>query len=348
MKLKVFQKYLRSNNIDNALFVNLSSRQQDWAIEYMTGIDDMEYGAFIVRQRSCSIITVGFEYERLKKSTSFPVKKAEGGLIKSLPGLIKKGVLGLNFRGMDKHTLDTIKKKLKCKTVDVSTKLLELRMTKTDKELSLMKKAASIGDKIVHGTLNSFRKFKTEQDVARHMLKSCIDHEVGLSFPTIVASGKHGAIPHHVPTKKLYNGFCVIDFGVKYKGYCSDMTRTVYLGTPSKKEKEIYNFLLEAQTMGVKMLVPGSDYRSIDKKLRETLGKYSKYFIHSFGHSLGMDVHDPLPFRTKTFEFVKDMVFTMEPGIYIPGKFGMRIEDDVLIRKKTKCSDKDIKRPDIH
>lgn len=262
------------------------------------------------------------------------MKKAERGLEKALASLIKKGVLGLNFRSLDKHTLDMLKKKIKGKKVDVSTELLRLRKTKTNKELSLMKKAASIGDKIVQGTLGSFKKFNTEQDVSRYMLRSCADQGVKLSFPTIVASGKHGAVPHHVPTKKLHKGFCVIDFGVKYKGYCSDMTRTVYLGSPSQKEKAIYELLLETQKMGVLMLMPGSDYGSIDKKLRETLGKYSKYFIHSFGHSLGMDVHDPLPFRTKTFEFVKDMVFTMEPGIYIPGKFGMRIEDDVLVRKK--------------
>jgi len=335
MKLKLFQKYLRAKGIDCAVFLNTSVRQQDLAIDYFTQIGYLEYCALVVTARSSYLLCSGFEYDRFVGKCSVPVRKGGRNLFDSLQKELGKGsTVGLNYRALDKHTFSLLKKQSSCKFVDVSSALLSLRQTKTSTELTLMKKAAFIGDGIISDCISSFKKFTSEQDVSKYLLKSCVDQGVTFSFPAIVASGKHAAICHHEPTSKLYKGFCVIDFGVKYKGYCSDMTRTLYIGKPSAKEREVYELLLKVQQQGVSMLKPGVTFNSVNLALRKSLGKYDKYFIHSFGHSLGMDVHDPLPVASKKLSFVKDMVFTMEPGIYVAGKFGMRIEDDVVVRSK--------------
>lgn len=141
-------------------------------------------------------------------------------------------------------------------------------------------------------------------------------------------------MPHHEPkNEKIKKGFCVIDFGVKYKGYCSDITRTAYVGKPSQKEKEIYNMLLKIQKDAISQVKENKKCSELYNFVNESLGKCKKYFTHGLGHGVGVEIHEMPNLTLNSKDRIKNnMVFTIEPGIYFPGKFGIRIEDTILFK----------------
>jgi len=157
-----------------------------------------------------------------------------------------------------------------------------------------------------------------------------------LAFNPVVASGKNAAVPHHAPENiKLKKGFCVIDFGIKYKGYCSDATRTIYIGRPKEKEIRLYNFLLRMQKDAIKNAKIGKKCSDLYNKVNEDLKEYKKYFTHGLGHGIGIDVHELPNLTEKSKDILKrGMAFTIEPGIYFKNQLGIRIEDDILLTKK--------------
>jgi len=208
---------------------------------------------------------------------------------------------------------------------------------KSQAEIRLLKKAASITDDIFAKTIKHWKEFKTEEDVATFILMKTIEAGAEPSFPPIVASGRRASNPHHVPQKlKLAKGFCVIDMGVRYRGYCSDMTRTIYIGTPSQKEIAIYKHLQRVQEHAIDECIIGTKISEVADNCRLRLGdEWNKHFIHALGHGLGTQVHEWPRVSTSVHQKLEEhMYITIEPGIYPPDKFGIRIEDDVLITKK--------------
>jgi Xaa-Pro aminopeptidase len=179
--------------------------------------------------------------------------------------------------------------------------------------------------------LKGFKKFKSELEVAEFLEAETRKNGCSLAFPPIVASGKHAGMPHYMPGKgKILKGFCVIDFGVKYRGYCSDITRTVYVGKPSQAEKEIYEEVLDVQKKSVKMCMGGGSISGVFDYALNVLGKR---FPHGLGHGIGVEIHEWPNLKPGGKEkFLDGMVFTVEPGVYTK-KYGIRIEDDVLIEK---------------
>ena len=160
-----------------------------------------------------------------------------------------------------------------------------------------------------------------------------------LSFNTIVASGLNSSMPHAIPgTKQFEKGdFITFDFGCKYKGYCSDMTRTVVLGKASDKQKEIYNVVLKAQLAGLDALKAGKSGASVDKVARDIIADagYGEYFGHGLGHSVGLFIHENPRLSPSDDTILKEnMIETVEPGIYVPGLGGVRIEDMVVVTKE--------------
>ena len=158
----------------------------------------------------------------------------------------------------------------------------------------------------------------------------------GEAFPTIVASGKKSAIPHwQTSDKEIADGECVIvDFGVSYRGYVSDITRTFFIGKPSKELINIYDMVLEAQRIGISSLSSGKAAFEVDLSVRNYLKSkgYGDYFLHSTGHGIGIEVHEKPTISAKSKEILKNRsVVTVEPGIYIPELGGVRIEDDCLV-----------------
>ncbi len=210
--------------------------------------------------------------------------------------------------------------------------------------LKNIEKACSITDEIFTSIIENINIFKTEKDMERFILNEIRSRKLKPSFPPIVAAKENAASPHHIPTNRTLEGFIVIDMGVRYKGYCSDMTRTIYIGKPSKKEKELYNLLLKSQLESIKNLNKFNNYGDLCKETRRILGKYEKYFIHSLGHGVGRKIHQlPRVSHKSTHKIKMNEAITIEPGIYIKNKLGMRIEDTLIVRKKPKILTKSIK-----
>ncbi len=179
------------------------------------------------------------------------------------------------------------------------------------------------------------KKFKTELDIYNFLKQETKKANCKLAFKPVVAIGKNAAEIHHKANKsKLKKGFLVIDFGVKYKDYCSDCTRTFYLGKPTKKEIKLYNLVIEAQLTALNHAQPGVMAADIDLIARAVLQDYWKHFIHGTGHGVGLRIHQApnlKPSGRKTLK--KGDVLTIEPGLYFKNKLGIRIEDLIIVKQ---------------
>ncbi|MGC8558212.1 MAG: M24 family metallopeptidase [Nitrososphaeria archaeon] len=222
----------------------------------------------------------------------------------------------------------------------LSSYTAQMRIIKSDEEIKYLKTAARIVDKVfINLTEKQNIAGLTEIEVAGIISELIKKYGAeGVSFDPIVAHGPASADPHHSPNrKKLRSGIIVLDYGAKYKGYCSDITRTIVIGKVPKKVMEIYTIVQMAQEKGVKAAIKGKMVKEIDLTVRQYIESkgYGNNFTHRTGHGIGLDVHEE-PFITPTNKTVvqNGMTFTVEPGIYIEGKFGIRIEDDIVIREK--------------
>lgn len=208
-----------------------------------------------------------------------------------------------------------------------------------EEKLTSILKGCRLNDKIFSKIVRKARRgdFNTERDIT-HFIKSEIRRAgAGLAFPPIVAIGKNAVDWHHRPTNTMLasGGFCVIDFGARFNRYCSDMTRTIYFGKASAKEKSIYQKVWNANLLCTKKMEPGVEGREIYLYAKKILAGHTKYFGHGLGHGLKKIIHASPRLNKKRGHFlcVGDIV-TIEPGVYIPHKLGIRIEDDVLVTKK--------------
>ncbi len=326
MKLKELQRQLKQNNLDSIAIFNFNIH--DPAMFYFTGIE-LEHAFLLVKKDSAVLFTKKLEMWRAEKEGMIKNVKELPDDIKELRNEIK-GNIGLNFNAIP-VSLAKILKTGKNRILDASSIISGLRETKTEEEISRIRKACKISDVIIESCIANFKQFRTERDAKAFLKKEAIDKNCDLAFPPIVASGRNAALPHYSKAGKLQKRFCIIDFGVKYKGYCSDTTRTVFIGNPSAKEKELYEKLLKCQKETTEKAKEGETMESLEKFARKQLGNLEKNFIHRLGHSVGIEVHDPLE---KTTPLEAGMVVTIEPGIYLKNKRGMRIEDTVLITKK--------------
>lgn len=220
----------------------------------------------------------------------------------------------------------------------VGIKTSKLRMIKTEKEIAKISRAALITDQVYQKLLKTVKLGMREKDLTkliRNFFEECGAN--GLSFDTIVVSGKNGALPHGQPSDKAIkeNELITVDFGCKYQGYCSDFTRTFAVGKEiNSKLKEIYQIVQEAQWKGIQSVKPGIKCSEIDQIVRDYIQQkgYGEYFSHGTGHGLGIEIHEN-PYVSPRDDTIlqSGMVITIEPGIYIPDLGGVRIEDDVLV-----------------
>jgi Xaa-Pro aminopeptidase len=212
-----------------------------------------------------------------------------------------------------------------------------LRMVKDEDELAVMGEAAALGCDLFEAMLPRIETGMTEGALAAELEYQARRRGAeGMSFETIVASGARSALPHGRATqaKLPRNGFVTLDFGVILNGYCSDMTRTVHLGRASREERAAYDAVLEAQEAAVNAVRPGATCGEVDKAARDVLerAKLGKYFTHSTGHGVGLEIHEqPRVAAGQEMRLEAGMVITIEPGVYLPGKFGIRIEDMVAV-----------------
>ena len=217
--------------------------------------------------------------------------------------------------------------------------LTTLRASKNEEEIACMIRAQRISEAALEETLHIIRPGMTEKEVMAELVYRMLRHgSEGNSFDPIVVTGKNTSMPHGVPGDTvIQNGdFITMDFGSLSGGYCSDMTRTVAVGSATEEMKNIYYTVLKAQLAGIAAArsgVPGKVIDGAARKVIEDAG-YGEYFGHGFGHSLGLDIHEP-PFAGPRGEapMAENDLCSAEPGIYLPGKFGVRIEDVMIIRK---------------
>lgn len=210
-------------------------------------------------------------------------------------------------------------------------------MIKTPQQIDLVKRAVEIIDDCYEATLKYVKGGMSELDIANFIEKFVLQHGgEGLSFDTIVAFGAGGAEPHHVPTDaKLEPGMLVtIDMGAVYGGYCSDFTRTFAYGEPSAKQREIYDIVYEAQKRGVAATKAGVTCHDLDAVCRDYIAEkgYGDKFIHTTGHGVGTLIHEDPRVGKSTQTVLEDgMIITIEPGIYLAGEMGVRIEDTLVV-----------------
>lgn len=329
MKLSQLQQHLKQQKIDLALFIH-----PDITITYFTQF--LPSYAYLA-------ITPATATLHLTKLDSFPkipliaVKNLSASWTKDLKKRrIKK--IGINKKSVTVSQLEKIKKSFPhALFVDLSNVLDELRSQKTPQEITKIAKACEITSVAFSQLVKELpaKKLRTEKDVALYIDQQFRHHGAEPSFPTIVAMSKNAAIPHHVPNDTpLGKGFLVIDFGAKYQHYCADMTRTLYLGKPTAQERADYELVWRAQQAGVDAIKEGQSFIALDKAARVQLKKKSSYFIHSLGHGIGLEVHEAPSFFEKDKCIAKNHVFTIEPGLYFPSKYGIRIEDTLVFDGK--------------
>ncbi len=212
-----------------------------------------------------------------------------------------------------------------------------LREVKDEGEIEIMRRAALLGCGLFDRMLGFIRSGLTEAQVAAELEHAArLAGAEAMSFETIVASGERSSLPHgRASAAKLpKRGFLTLDFGVVVDGYCSDMTRTLHLGKATQEEFDVYHAVLEAQEAAVAAIAPGVQVGDVDEAARSVLrnAKLDRYFTHSTGHGVGLEIHEgPRIAAEQKQELKRGMVITVEPGVYLPGRFGVRIEDMVLV-----------------
>lgn len=212
-----------------------------------------------------------------------------------------------------------------------------LRLIKSQEEIAKLKKAGEITDRALEALLSFIRPGRKEKEIRRKLLELMDDlGATSASFPPIVARGEHASMPHYTGGDGVIRerDTLLIDFGCRFEGYCSDMTRTLFIGEPDPEIRKLYEIVRRAQEEGEKHVRPGVTAESVDEVARKVIVKagYGEYFNNRVGHGIGIAIHEaPYIMRGNRTPLQKGMTFSVEPGIYIPGKVGIRIENCVFV-----------------
>ena len=252
--------------------------------------------------------------------------------------------VGFESGGMTVDSHARYARELPCALVPAQELLDGLRAAKDEEELAAMVRAQKITDEAFSAILEFIRPGMTEREIAARLVYELLRRGgEKVSFDPIVAAGPSGSRPHAVPGDlRIEQGmFITMDFGCKVEGYCSDMTRTVAMGRPTAEMERVYQVVLEAQQAGINAARAGVPGCEVDGAARKVItdGGYGEFFSHSFGHSLGLDIHEsPNASPSEKTPIPAGAVVSAEPGIYLPGRFGVRIED-VLVYREGGCED---------
>ncbi len=341
--MKNLDKYLTllDDGVEGLLLTSRYSRH--YGAEF-----DIAEGVAIVTKEGCRYFTDSRYIESAQNGIQgFEVLDvaAEGGYSAALNRAIAEfhvKALGYEENYLTARELFGYEKNLNARLVPMNDQINGFRAVKEEWELDLMRKAQAIADKAFAEVLPRIKVGMTELEVQAELIYCMYKNGAqGLSFDPIVVSGPNTSMPHGVAgERKLQEGdFLTVDFGVLYQGYCSDMTRTVAIGYATEEMEKVYNTVLQAQLAGIavsKAGVPGCEIDGAARKVIADAG-YGEYFGHGYGHSLGLEIHEsPSPSARNQEGIPENAVCSAEPGIYLPGKFGVRIED-VTIYKADGC-----------
>lgn len=334
-RLKKLREQLKHNNIDGILITSNYNRR------YITGFTGTA-GAALITETEAKFIT-DFRYvdQAREQAINFETVELKTSLIEEVSNQINK--LAITKLGFEKaHVTFDQYEQYKSQFINTTlvpiTGLVEnLRLIKDEQEIKILKEAAKIADAAFEHIISYIKPGITELDVSNELeFFMRKNGAASSSFDIIVASGIRSALPHGVATTKIIKKgeLVTLDFGAYYKGYCSDITRTVAVGKPSSQLEKIYYTVLEAQLKGMQGIKPGITGKEADALTRDYITEqgFGDYFGHSTGHGLGMEVHEGPGLSAKSDTvLLPGMVVTVEPGIYISGVGGTRIEDDTVI-----------------
>ncbi|MBO8170343.1 MAG: aminopeptidase P family protein [Bacillaceae bacterium] len=337
-RIEALRQALNEKNLDGIIITSSYNRR------YITGFTGTA-GYVVITEDSADFIT-DFRYvdQAEKQAPLFNIVRHTGPILDTVKEVLnQRGIKRLAFE--KEHVTFSLYESMKEKLdgvelVPESGMVEKIRAIKDEQEIRIMEEAASIADEAFSHILSHIKPGVTEKEIALEleffMRKKGADSS---SFDMIVASGYRSALPHGVASDKVIEKgeLVTLDFGAYYKGYCSDITRTVAVGEPDDKLKEIYEIVRRAQLNGVEHVKAGMTGIEADALTRDIIKEagYGDYFGHSTGHGLGMEVHEAPGLSPRVDTILQPgMVVTIEPGIYISGLGGVRIEDDVVITEK--------------
>ena len=337
MKLLKLRQALKEQNLDALLVTS------DYNRRYMTGFTGSSGVAIISADAAVFITDFRYTEQASAQIQGFEIVQHNGVIHQEVAAQVKK--LGIRTLGFEQDMMtysmyELYKQVISAQFVPVSGLIEKIRLIKTQEEINIIKVACEIADKAFSHILTYIKPGVTELDVSNELeFFMRKQGATSSSFDIIVASGLRSALPHGVATNKVIeqSDFVTLDFGAYYNGYISDITRTVAVGKPSAKLVEMYNTVLESQLLALEKVGPGMTGREADAIARDYLVSkgYGEAFGHSLGHGIGLEVHENpgLSMRSTTV-LEPNMVVTIEPGVYLPGIGGVRIEDDIVITDK--------------
>ncbi|MEU6997719.1 aminopeptidase P family protein [Nonomuraea sp. NPDC046570] len=298
-------------------------------VRYLTGLDSSN-AAVLVRADGSATLATDSRYIEMTKGLDLEVVEDP-----DVTGRLAAAGAGIEAGHMTVATFNRLGEGL----VPTEQVVERLRMVKDEEEIELLRRACAISDQAFADISGNIRPGVTEREVARVLEARMV--ELGAdkpAFDSIVASGENGAIPHHSPgTRELRAGDLVtLDFGALYQGYHADMTRTVALGPPAGWQREIYDLVAAAQLAGRQALAPGASVRDVDTAARSVVADagYGEHFRHGLGHGVGLEIHEePFLGPSRTGRLKDRVPITVEPGVYLPGRGGVRIEDTLVTRE---------------
>ncbi len=304
---------------------------------YYTGFYSTDGHVILTESKTIFVVDNRYYYAAHNKLWNSGIEVVPGADYSLLKEMLGGGaVLGVDFKVTSMALANTLRS-LGAELADVGDEIVADMIIKTEREIALVKKAADIAEKAYMDTLKVVDEGVTEREVAAFLEYNFgMRGASGKSFDTIVAFGSNSAVPHHETgkTRLRKNMPILMDFGCVYEGYCSDMTRTVYFGHPTDAFRTAYAAVLEAHTTAYENIragMTGAEADGIARKLLTSRG-YPTQFTHSLGHGIGVNIHEAPYVGPRSSDRLADgMIFSIEPGVYINGRFGIRIEDTVVM-----------------
>ena len=339
MEYKSRISYLRDKISESDIDTLFISNKDN--IRYYSGFTGTFAFLLISKEKSIIITDSRYTLRAEEESPDYEIYQLKSGdnWIENSTNITKTKIIGYEGDHVSVNLLNQLKKRAEKinEWKDFSEKITLGRIIKSEEEVRILQETINISDSAFNTVSKKINIGMTEKDVAWEMEKEM--RELGAespSFDTIVASGINGSKPHHSPTDKLINNneAITIDMGAKYKGYCSDLTRTIFIGGPDEKFKKIYTTVLRAQLISMETAQPEMTGEEIDKIARDIIAAegYGEYFGHSLGHGVGIEIHENPGVGPNSKNSIKPgMVYTIEPGIYIENWGGIRIEDMVIM-----------------
>ncbi|ANU12947.1 Xaa-Pro dipeptidase [Planococcus halocryophilus] len=334
MKLQKLRDEMKQREVEAVLVTS------PYNLRYITEFTGTAGLALVTQQQAVFITDFRYTEQAGEQVKEFDVIQAEKNLMDEVVKTVKSmdiDTLAFEQDYMTYASAEQYREKLECELEPISNLIEKIRMVKTAEEVAVLKAAAKIADDAFEYICGFIRPGLTELEVSNELeFFMRKQGATSSSFDIIVASGLRSALPHGVATDKVIEkgDMITLDFGALYNGYISDITRTVAVGEPSEQMKEIYDIVLKAQELGVEKIGPGMSGIEADAIARDYIKSkgYGEAFGHSTGHGIGLEVHESPGLSSKSQTILEPgMAVTVEPGIYLQGIGGVRIEDDILI-----------------